>query len=78
MAFMPDPVSTSGESIQCLGAEEYAALGRVWLEGGCVALTELVDALRPERAVEVAHVVLVLVAHVEHHRSGPGEGQVQG
>ena len=42
MAFMPDPVSTSGESIQCLGAEEYAALGRVWLEGGCVALNDTI------------------------------------
>jgi hypothetical protein len=42
MAFMPDPVSTSGESIQCLGAEECAALGRVWLEGGCVALNDTI------------------------------------
>ena len=30
------------------------------------------DALRPHGAVEVAHVVLVLIAHVEHHRSGLG------
>ena len=30
------------------------------------------DALRPHGTVEVAHVVLVLIAHVEHHRSGLG------
>ena len=41
MAFMPDPVAqTTGG--QCLSADEYAALGRAWLSGNCVAMNDTI------------------------------------
>ena len=43
MAFQPDTINTSDETVRCVGAEEYAALGRVWLGGGCVPMNATIS-----------------------------------
>ena len=37
MALMPDPVTETG-GVQCIGPDEYAALGTAWRSGGCIAM----------------------------------------